>query len=126
AVHAGFPFPVALAVAGLVTVPVGAFIAIPAIRLSGVYLAIATFGFGILVENLFFPSFLMFGKRLTVRAFRPSFAQCDKAFYYLTLVIAVACCLLVVAVMRGRLGRLLRALADSPNAVAAHGASPHR
>jgi branched-subunit amino acid ABC-type transport system permease component len=123
ATHAHFPFPLALLVAGLVAVPVGAFIAIPAIRLSGVYLAIATFGFGILVQNLFFPSFLLFGSRQTLRVNRPSFAQGDKAYYYLVLVIAVACCLAVIAVLRGRLGRLLRALADSPSAIVAHGAS---
>jgi ABC-type branched-subunit amino acid transport system permease subunit len=123
ATKAGFPFPVALIVAGLVAVPVGAFIAIPAIRLSGVYLAIATFGFGILVQNLFFPSFLLFGSRQTLRVNRPEFAQGDKAYYYLVLVIAALCVLAVIAVLRGRLGRLLRALADAPTAIVAHGAS---
>jgi branched-subunit amino acid ABC-type transport system permease component len=121
--HAGVPFFGALLFAGLVAVPVGALIAIPAIRLSGLYLAIATFGFGILVQNLFFPTFLMFGGELTQRVNRPSFARGDLAYYYLVLAVAVACCLLVLAVRRGRLGRLLRGLADSPTAVAAHGAS---
>jgi ABC-type branched-subunit amino acid transport system permease subunit len=120
---AGWPFPVAVLVAGLVAVPVGAFIAIPAVRLSGVYLAIATFGFGILVQNLFFPSFLLFGSRQTMRVFRPGFAQGDTAYYYLVLVIAVVCCAAVMVVLRSRLGRLLRALADSPPAIVAHGAS---
>ena len=41
----------ALLLAGLVAVPVGAVVAVPAIRLSGVYLALATFGFGILVQR---------------------------------------------------------------------------
>jgi branched-subunit amino acid ABC-type transport system permease component len=119
----GVPFGVALLVAGLAAVPIGAFIAIPAIRLSGVYLAIATFGFGILVENLFFPSFLLFGARQTLRVLRPSFAQGDTAYYYVVLAAAVLCCALVVGIRRSRLGRLLRALADSPSAVVAHGAS---
>ena len=37
------------------TVPVGALVAIPAIRLSGLYLALATFGFGILLQRLLLP-----------------------------------------------------------------------
>ncbi|MEY2571564.1 MAG: hypothetical protein QOE63_1914 [Acidimicrobiaceae bacterium] len=123
ATSAGLPFPVALLASGLVAVPVGAVIAIPAIRLSGVYLAIATFGFGILVENLFFPSAAMFGPRLTQAASRPSFARGDNAYYYLVLAISIAGCLAVLVVRRSRLGRLLRALADSPAAVVAHGAS---
>jgi branched-subunit amino acid ABC-type transport system permease component len=123
AMHAGIPFPLALLFGGLVAVPVGAFIAIPAIRLSGVYLAIATFGFGILLENLFFPSFVLFGAQLTVRANRPAFARGDDAYYYLVAGLAIACCVLVVRIGRSRLGRLLRALADSPAAVAAQGAN---
>ena len=48
------PWLVALLLAGLVAVPVGAIIAIPAIRLSGVFLALATYGFGILFEQMFY------------------------------------------------------------------------
>ena len=39
----------------------GAIIAIPAIRLSGVFLALATYGFGILLEQMFYDTNLMFG-----------------------------------------------------------------
>jgi ABC-type branched-subunit amino acid transport system permease subunit len=121
--QAGIPFGVSVLLAGLATVPVGAVIAVPAIRLSGVYLAIATFGFGILVQNLAFPSFLLFGPRLTQDAHRPSLAAGDNAYYYLVVVLALLACLAVVVVRRSRLGRCLRALADSPAAVAAQGAS---
>src|SRR5690606_26903185 len=54
------PWLPALLLAGLVCVPVGAVIALPAIRLHGIYLALATFGFGILVQRLFFPQSWMF------------------------------------------------------------------
>lgn len=121
--QAGHPFGLSLLLGGVAAVPIGAFVAIPAIRLSGVYLAIATFGFGILVENLLFPTELLFGSQLTRRAARPQFASGDDAYYYLALALAVTGCLCVIAVRRSRLGRCLRALADSPAAVAAHGAS---
>ena len=52
---------VALRQVGPVSVPVGAVVAIPAIRLSGLYLALATFGFGILVQRVGYPSSLLFG-----------------------------------------------------------------
>jgi ABC-type branched-subunit amino acid transport system permease subunit len=127
ALHAGFPWPLAVLVAGLVAVPVGAIVAIPAIRLSGVYLAIATFGFGLLLENLFFRTFLMFGVSNSLIVRRPSLPGLhlgtDTGYYYVVLVITALCCTAVMAVRKSRLGRLLRALGDSPAALNAHGAN---
>jgi hypothetical protein len=45
----GVPWLLALVLAGLIAVPIGALIAIPAIRLSGIFLALATLGCGILI-----------------------------------------------------------------------------
>src|SRR5207237_8607812 len=67
AVGAGFPWPLAVLVGGLMAVPIGALLAIPAIRLSGVYLAIATFGFGLVMQRLFYASMLMFGGKFRFR-----------------------------------------------------------
>ncbi|MGH9035320.1 MAG: ABC transporter permease subunit, partial [Acidimicrobiia bacterium] len=125
AVGAGVPWPVALVLGGLVAVPLGALVAIPAIRLSGVYLAIATFGFGLVVQRLFYSSFLMFGGTFAIRAPRPHFdlaeTASDVGYYHVVLGVTVACCALVVLVRRSRMGRLLRAFADAPAAVDAHG-----
>src|SRR4029079_7537057 len=44
----GVPWLLALVLSGLVAVPLGAVLAIPATRLPGIYLALATFGFGVL------------------------------------------------------------------------------
>ena len=55
------PWLLAMLLAGLIAVPVGAIVAIPAIRLSGVFLALATFGFGILLEQVFYVTNFMFG-----------------------------------------------------------------
>ena len=59
--RARFPLVVALLLAGLMAVPIGAIVAIPAIRLSGVFLALATLGFGILLEQMFYTLSFMFG-----------------------------------------------------------------
>ena len=120
----GLPWGVALLLAGLAAVPIGAFIAIPAIRLPGVFLALATFGFGVTMQQMGYPLWLMFGSSSLGQAVnRPSFAQGDIAFYYLVLAFAVAAGLLVVWLVRSRLGRLLRGMADSPVALATHGTS---
>jgi ABC-type branched-subunit amino acid transport system permease subunit len=111
--------------AGLVVVPLGAFVAIPAIRLSGLFLALATLGFGVLVEKLLYPRSFMFGALGTLRGRRPGVLGLsgDAGYYYLCVVVAIAAIALVLAVRRGRLGRLLNALADSPIALAMNGAS---
>ena len=117
----GIPFPVAVLAAGLVAVPVGAIVAIPAIRLSGIYLALATFGFGLLLERLVYPTAFMFGGRANLPAPRPSIGQSDHGYYYVTLLVAVMAVSIVGLVRRSRLGRLLRAMADSPLGLSAFG-----
>ncbi len=121
------PWLVALGLAGLVVVPVGAIVAIPAIRLSGLYLAIGTFGFGILAEQLIFPRAFMFGRLGTLQAPRPALPLVDRTtdigFYYVVLAVVLAAALLTAAIHRGRLGRLLAVLAQSPTALITNGAS---
>jgi ABC-type branched-subunit amino acid transport system ATPase component/branched-subunit amino acid ABC-type transport system permease component len=120
----GLPWGAALLLAGLAAVPIGAFIAIPAIRLPGVFLALATFGFGVTMEQMGYPLWLMFGSSSLGQAVnRPSFAQGDMAYYYLMLAFAVLAGLVVVGLVRSRLGRLLRGMADSPVALATQGTS---
>jgi branched-subunit amino acid ABC-type transport system permease component len=120
-----WPWAVALLAAGLVAVPVGALLAIPAIRLSGLYLALATYGFGILLQRLIYPTKLMFGGQAVLHATRPALGGLhfggDKAFYYLCVAIVAASVGLVHLLTRSRLGRLLRALSDSPTALATLG-----
>ena len=121
----GLPWFVALIGAGIATVPLGVVVAIPAIRLSGIYLALATFGFGILMERVIYGTGFMFGGTGLRAAPRPAFPgvdpHSDTAFYYVVLGIAVVGCGLVLAVSRSRLGRILRALRDSPRALTTHG-----
>jgi ABC-type branched-subunit amino acid transport system ATPase component/branched-subunit amino acid ABC-type transport system permease component len=124
------PWLLALLLAGLIAVPVGALVAIPAIRLSGVFLAIATLGFGILLEQMFYTSKLMFGPTTVgIEAPRPDVTigpwdlSSDKGFYYVLLVFMVLTVILVYAVQRGRMGRLLSGLADSPVGLETYGAA---
>ena len=117
------PWAPALLLAGLVTVPIGAVVAIPAIRLSGIYLALATFGFGILIQRVAFPTGALFGLDGYRDVPRPGLGSLstDTGFYYVVLAVAALACLLVWSVYHSRLGRLLRALADSPLALSTMG-----
>jgi ABC-type branched-subunit amino acid transport system permease subunit len=118
----GLPWGLAVLAAGLAAVPVGALIAIPAVRLSGLFLALATLGFGILLAQFFYLKSFMFGLSEVVTG-RPGGFESDRSYYYLCLAIAFVLIGMVVGLERSRLGRLLRALADSPRALTTLGAS---
>jgi ABC-type branched-subunit amino acid transport system ATPase component/ABC-type branched-subunit amino acid transport system permease subunit len=122
---AHLPWLVALVLAGLVAVPVGALLAIPAMRLGGLYLALATFGFGVAVSYMLYTQGFMFGDTgAGVALPRPGLGLGgDEAYYYVVLGFAVLTTALVVGLERARLGRLLRGLAESPLALATTGVS---
>jgi ABC-type branched-subunit amino acid transport system permease subunit len=113
---AGMPWGIAVLLGGAFAVPAGALIAVPAIRLSGLYLGLATLGFGILLAEYAYNKPFMFGfGQLATR--RPSGWTSDTRFYYLLLGIALLAFGLVAVIERSRLGRLLRGLADAPIAL---------
>ncbi len=123
--QSGVPWLWCLPIAALAALPAGALVAIPSFRLSGVYLAVATFAFGLLAQNLLYPSGWMFGLDDHEPIVRPDLGpfdtQGDRGFYYLAVAIAGLMVALVLGVRRSRLGRILQALADSPAALDAHG-----
>jgi ABC-type branched-subunit amino acid transport system ATPase component/branched-subunit amino acid ABC-type transport system permease component len=123
-VGSGVPWFVALLLCGAIAVPIGALLAIPAIRLTGLYLALATFGFGIVLQGMFYTQSYMFGSNGIGQTMpRPSFATSDKSYYFLVLALAALAAAFVVALTRSRLGRLLRGAADSPLALETSGTS---
>ena len=126
----GVPWLAAVLIAALLVVPVGAIVAIPAVRLSGIYLALATLGFGVFVEQMFYPLGFLFGVNSNgIPAKRPGggigpwhFAS-NKGYYYVLLAFVVLVVAGLVSIERGRLGRLLRAMAESSAALQSGGAS---
>ena len=122
------PWLLALVLATLVAAPVGALIAIPAVRVSGVFLALATLGFGILMEQVFYPRAILFGDNpLGLTDPRPDLSiggwnlSSPTGFYYVILIITVLVVLFVMSISGGRLGRLLEALSGSPVALETNG-----
>lgn len=124
----GLPWLLALLLAGLVAGAVGAVLALPAMRLSGVYLALATLGFSMLMDNVAFRTKPLFGGAVSslqgLPAPRPSFGPIqghDTDFYYVVLAAVAITVICLVALTRSRLGRFLRAIADSPTALTSMG-----
>jgi branched-subunit amino acid ABC-type transport system permease component len=125
--EAGVPYLPALVIGALIMVPVAALLALPAIRLSGLFLAIATFGFGVLAQSLLYLTDLSFGTEALRSISRPDFLvdfSDDRAFYYVVLAVVLAGVAVVELIRVTRLGRILRALADSPTAVQSLGIVP--
>lgn len=109
-----------LLLAALVAGLVGAAVALPVLRLTGLYLALATLAFGVLMDKMIFQADFAFGFNGTLPAERFSVLGIrieGTAGYALVMVmflVVVSIALLVLR--RGVLGRLLIAMRDSPSA----------
>lgn len=117
--NAGLPLPVALVIGGAAVVPLGAILAIPAVRLSGLFLALATFGFGVLAQDLLYLRSWVFGGRGVIAVDTQSLFGIrlgDDTYHLFVAAVLVAMLTLVELLWRSRLGRILMALADSPTA----------
>jgi branched-chain amino acid transport system permease protein len=109
----------------LITAAVGAVVALPVIRLTGLYLALATLAFAQLMDKLVFQADFAFKYGGTLHAERLSLfgvhVEDTGSYVVLMTVFLVATSVLVLTLRRGRLGRLLIALRDSQAACATLG-----
>ncbi len=99
---------------------VGALVALPVLRLTGLYLALSTLAFGQLMDKLVFQSSFAFGfggimpaKRLSVLGI--PFTD-TGAYVVLMTVVFVLMGIGLLLLRRGKLGRILIAMRDSPAA----------
>jgi branched-chain amino acid transport system permease protein len=121
--HSTSPFVVLLAV--VIAMAVGALVSLPVLRLTGLYLALATLAFGQLMDKLVFNANFLFSQNGSLPVKRMSWFgynfHSDRAYIVLMLVVFVLVGLGVLAVRRGPIGLLLVALRDSPAACATLG-----
>jgi branched-chain amino acid transport system permease protein len=115
-----------LAAAGLAAA-VGALIALPALRLRGLYLALATMAFATLMDNSFFPWSAAFGFDGSLHILRPAFfgirLSGGRAFDVFLAVVFALLSIGLLALRRGPFGRVLMAMKDSEAACATLGLS---
>lgn len=109
-----------LLIATLVSAGVGMLVALPVLRLTGLYLALATLGFAVLMEKMIFQADWAFGYggalpagRLSV--FGHSFSSYSSYVFVMFVFLAVVAVVLL-ALRRGVIGRMLIATRDSPAA----------
>jgi branched-chain amino acid transport system permease protein len=106
---------------------VGAVLALPVLRLRGIYLALATLAFAVVMDDVFFTSNSVFGSSGAVQVGRPDifglrFAT-NRSFDVLIAIVLALCLFGVGALRRGPFGRRLVGMNDSPAACSTVGLS---
>lgn len=113
----GWSFWLALPLAGVVAAAAGLIVAIPALRLSGLYLAIATMGFGFIVEQLAVQWKSVTGGANGMMVDRPSILghslNSDQSYYYLVIAVLIIFVLITKNIIRTPPGRAFVAVRDS-------------
>ena len=124
------PFPLLLLVGGIVAAVVGVLIGLPALRVSGLYLALVTLMLAAAIETMLgvlkFPNggsgFSGVVQSLSdLRPLRrPSFAESDPAYFRFAVIVALLMFLLAYAFLAGKPGRAWASIRQSePSAIAA-------
>jgi ABC-type branched-subunit amino acid transport system permease subunit len=125
----GLPVLVGVAAGTVIAAAVGALLAVPTMRLSGIYLALATLAFALMFSNVIEPlAWVTGGSAVPQKVPRPrvgpvDFAS-DRTFLVLAAVACVAVCAVAVLVTKGTTGRYLSALRGSEIAAQAIGINP--
>ena len=102
----------------LIAVPVGILVGLPSLRLSGLFLALATLSFALIFDYLVFVQQRIGGFISGIRVARPhlfgiSFAS-DRSMYYLVAAVFGVMALIAALVRRGPVGRRLQMIRDAP------------
>ena len=123
------PLWITLPAAVLVTAGFGALLALPALRVSGPYLAMVTLAFGTIIQILINEmSFLTEGP-LGIKLEKPALfghKLDEREFYWVVVVMMVLALIVVHRVLRSHLGRAFEALRGSPVASDCMGVSVYR
>ena len=113
----GVPFPLALAGAAALSAAVGVVVGLPALRVKGIYLGIATLSFGFIVEEVFARWESVTGGNSGMHLKSPELfgwsLGSGQGFYFLCLVIAVIATLAILNLLRSPTGRAFVAIRDS-------------
>ena len=113
----GMPFPVSLAAATALTAVSGLLLAVPAMKLSGHFLAVITIAFGLILHLLSVNlESITNGVSGISNIARPGLGswslKSDLSYYFFVLAMLALVCVLVSAYVRSGYGRALRALRD--------------
>lgn len=120
-----FPFWMTITLSGLSTGFIGVIVGLPALRLKGIYLALATLAFQFIAEHIIVHWESLTGGPNGLFISRPAlgdfYFDTDIRFYYLLMPIVVLLALGIANIQRTRFGRALVAIRDSDVAAEAVG-----
>nr|WP_289814856.1 branched-chain amino acid ABC transporter ATP-binding protein/permease [Paraburkholderia caribensis] len=125
----GMPFYVTVPMAIVVTAAFGAVLALPALRVSGPYLAMVTLAFGTIIQILINEMDFLTSGPMGIKITKPVIAghRLDETQYYWVVAALLVVSLVVVhRVLKSHLGRAFEALRDSPIASDCMGVSVYR
>jgi branched-chain amino acid transport system permease protein len=129
----GMPFPLLLVVTGLITMVVGVIVGLPALRLSGLYLALITLMFAgavtVIINKWQFPNgghgFIGHLSALDVQSIqgvrRPSIANSDTSYFRYVVISCAIMFALALLHVAGKPGRAWKAIRESETAALAAG-----
>ena len=115
--NAGVPFPLALLGAGTLSAATGWVVGLPALRVKGIYLGMATLSFGFIVEEVLARWDSVTGGNAGMHIEKPNLfgwvLETEIQFYFLCLLITVLATLGIVNLLRAPTGRAFVAIRDS-------------
>ena len=130
AAHHVMPFAAAMLIGGLVAAAVGSVVALPALRLSGLYLDLATLAFALDGDYIIFPLKSVGGGEAGVDIPRPTLGPISfaggRAFFLYVMAVFGICAFGLILIRKGTTGRYLAAMRGSELAAATVGINPTR
>jgi branched-chain amino acid transport system permease protein len=125
----GLPFLVTVPASIAVTAGFGAVLALPALRVTGPYLAMVTLAFGTIIQILINEMTFLTEGPLGIKLAKPSFfgyKTGEVEFFYIVAGLMVLSLIVVHRIVNSHLGRAFQALRDSPIACDCMGVSVYR
>jgi branched-chain amino acid transport system permease protein len=122
----GWPFWLALPLAALATVPVSIIVGVTAVRLKGLYLAIATLTFADALGETFFKWSRVTGGQTGWVVARPKPFVSDASYYVLLFVVAMALVWMVTGLRSSRIGRAMLAVRSNEREAQALGINVYK
>ena len=128
--HHNTPFMLGMLAGAALAGLLGALVAIPALRLGGVFLALATLAFALMADNVVFPLDSVGGGQAGLAVPRPQMLgidfTADRSFFLLAIAMFVICAVVVILVRKGTTGQYLAAVRGSETAAATIGINANR